>query len=215
MLEQKKTFYKKICGVLISTLAVAAIGSGCANQQPPTQANNDASAPSVSSDNTGDANTPAQQTSTSSNNSSVETGEKNVVDEATAYLASMTFSRQGLLEQLQADGFSAEEATQGVDNCGADWNEQALIAAQSYVDTDVLSFSHDGLIAQLTADGFTDDEAVYGVDNCTADWNAQAVKKAKEYKDMGSYTKEQALEQLGLDGFTAEQARHGATEAGF
>lgn len=213
MTEPRQTFYKKICGVLISMLAVAAIGSGCANTQPPSQADNN---PSNSSalNNTADNDTPAQQSQTSSNNSSVTTGEKNVVDEATAYLASMTFSRQALLEQLQADGFTAEEAAQGVDGCGANWNEQAVMAAQSYVDTDILSFSYDSLQNQLQSDGFTAEEATYGADSCTVDWNAQAVKKAKDYRDMG-YTKEETLEQMEFDGFTAEQTNYGIKEAGF
>lgn len=38
----------------------------------------------------------------------------------------MPFSYDGLISQLQYEGFSYEQATYGVDNCGADWNSQAL-----------------------------------------------------------------------------------------
>ncbi|MCA5960456.1 Ltp family lipoprotein [Blautia sp. RD014234] len=35
------------------------------------------------------------------------------------------FSYSGLVEQLEYEGFSNESSTFAVDNCGADWNEQA------------------------------------------------------------------------------------------
>ena len=48
-----------------------------------------------------------------------------------------------------------------VDNCGADWNEQAAIKAQDYLDFS--SFSRSGLIEQLEFEGFTTEQAEYGV----------------------------------------------------
>ena len=50
-----------------------------------------------------------------------------------------------------------------VNNCGADWKEQAVLKAQSYLD--VMPFSREGLIDQLEYEGFTHNEAVYGVDH--------------------------------------------------
>ena len=72
----------------------------------------------------------------------------------------MFYSRSTLLTQLQYDGFSAEEATYGADNCGADWNMQATVAATHLVASGITD--KDGLVAQLQALGFTADEAVYG-----------------------------------------------------
>lgn len=88
-------------------------------------------------------------------------GQKNAVRKAKDYLAFMGFSHSGLIEQLEFEGFSTEEATYGADNCGADWNEQAAIKAEEYLDT--MSFSRDGLIEQLEYEGFTAEQAEYGV----------------------------------------------------
>lgn len=71
------------------------------------------------------------------------------------------FSYSGLVEQLQYEGFTAEESTFAVDNCGADWNEQAAKKAQSYMEYQ--SFSREGLIDQLLYEGFTQEQAEYGV----------------------------------------------------
>ena len=47
-----------------------------------------------------------------------------------------------------------------LDNCGADWNEQAAKSAKSYLDFS--SFSRSGLIKQLEYEGFTAEQAEYG-----------------------------------------------------
>lgn len=75
----------------------------------------------------------------------------------------MAFSRQGLVEQLEYEGFSNADAVYGVDYCGADWMAQAEKKAQEYLD--FMSFSRQGLIEQLEYEGFTHEEAVYGVDS--------------------------------------------------
>ena len=73
----------------------------------------------------------------------------------------MSFSKDGLIKQLEFDKFTTEQATFGVDSCNADWNEQAVKKAKEYLD--VMSFSKDGLIKQLEFDGFTTEQAEYGV----------------------------------------------------
>lgn len=88
-------------------------------------------------------------------------GQENALGSAESYLAVMPFSHSGLIEQLEYDGYTTEEATYAADNCGADWNEQAAKAAANYLD--VMSFSRDGLIEQLVYDGFTQEQAEYGV----------------------------------------------------
>lgn len=90
------------------------------------------------------------------------TGEKNALRSAGSYLDTMPFSYNGLIEQLEYEGYSHSEAVYGADNCGADWNEQAVKMAASYLDT--MSFSRTGLIEQLEYEGFTHDQAVYGVE---------------------------------------------------
>lgn len=88
-------------------------------------------------------------------------GQKNALSKANSYLNYSAFSYSGLIEQLEFEGFSNEDATYAVDNCGADWNEQAAIKAQEYLDYD--SFSRSGLIEQLEFEGFAKEQAEYGV----------------------------------------------------
>ena len=88
-------------------------------------------------------------------------GEQNALRSAQSYLRSMSFSKTGLLDQLEYEGYSYDEARYAVNACGADWNEQAYKKAQSYLRSS--SFSRDGLISQLEYEGFTHDEALYGV----------------------------------------------------
>lgn len=89
-------------------------------------------------------------------------GQMNALREAESYLRVMAFSRSGLIEQLEYEGYSTEEATYAVDRCGADWMEQAVKKAESYLNT--MAFSKSGLIEQLEYEGFTHEEAVYGVE---------------------------------------------------
>lgn len=106
---------------------------------------------------------------TDSSNNSIETkeetstttGQDNALKSAKEYLKASAFSYSGLVEQLKYEGFSTDEATYAVNNCGADWNEQAAQAAQDYLD--IMSFSRSELIDQLVYDGFSKDQAGYGV----------------------------------------------------
>lgn len=59
------------------------------------------------------------------------------------------------------EGFSAEDATFGVDNAGADWNAEAAETAADYMDYD--SFSRQGLYDQLAYEGFLPPEIEYGL----------------------------------------------------
>ena len=88
--------------------------------------------------------------------------QKNAVRKAQSYLNTMAFSRNGLIKQLEFEGFPNEDAVYGVDHVSVDWNEQAVKKAKSYLDT--MAFSRDGLIKQLEFEGFTYEQAVYGVE---------------------------------------------------
>lgn len=78
--------------------------------------------------------------------------QQNAVESAQNYLSFMGFSRTGLIEQLEFEGFSAEEATFAVDFVAPDWNAEAAEKAQAYLDT--MSFSREGLYEQLAFEGF-------------------------------------------------------------
>lgn len=88
--------------------------------------------------------------------------QKNAVRSAESYLDTMAFSRSGLIDQLEYEGYSTKDATYAVDTVSPNWNEQAAKAAESYLDT--MAFSRSGLIEQLEYEGYTHKQAVYGVD---------------------------------------------------
>ena len=91
------------------------------------------------------------------------TGEENALNKAYNYLDSMAFSKSGLIEQLEYEGFTKSEAKYAVNNCGANWKEQAAKKAEQYLTSQ--SFSRSGLIEQLEYEGFTNKQARYGVNN--------------------------------------------------
>ncbi|MBM2616197.1 Ltp family lipoprotein [Actinoplanes sp. LDG1-06] len=80
---------------------------------------------------------------------------------AASYLKTMPFSRTGLIDQLEYEGFTTKLATYGVDKQHANWNYQAARMAKSYLRT--MPFSRQGLIDQLEYEGFTTAQATYGV----------------------------------------------------
>ena len=119
---------------------------------------------STSSNTYSSSSSASSYSSSSSTNSgsSASTGERNALNSAKNYLRVMPFSRKGLIEQLEYEGYSTAEATYAVDNCGADWYEQAVKSAKNYLD--IMSFSRSGLIDQLEYEGFTHDQAVHGAE---------------------------------------------------
>ena len=90
------------------------------------------------------------------------TGQLNALDKALDYLDYTAFSKKGLRSQLEYEGFKDDEIDYAIENCGADWKEQAVKKAEEYLD--FTSFSKEGLIDQLEYDGFTEKQAKYGAD---------------------------------------------------
>jgi len=86
--------------------------------------------------------------------------QKNAIRKAKSYLSFSGFSHDGLISQLEYEKFSHEDAVYGVDNSGANWNEQAAKKAKSYMD--MSAFSRGGLIEQLKYEKFTQEQAEYG-----------------------------------------------------
>lgn len=85
----------------------------------------------------------------------------NAINTAKQYLDYSGFSRQGVIKQLEFEGYPTESATYAADNCGANWNEECAETAQNYLDYS--SFSRDGLYQQLEFEGFTDEQINYGL----------------------------------------------------
>ncbi len=145
--------------------------------------------------------------------SGITTGQKNALSKAHDYLNYSAFSYNGLIEQLEYEGFTSEEATYAADNCGADWNKQAAKKALDYLGYS--AFSYSGLIEQLEYEGFSTEEATFAADSCGADWNEQAAKKAQDYLKLSSFSRSGLIDQLKYEGFTNEQAEYGASAAGY
>lgn len=95
------------------------------------------------------------------NDTEITIGQSNALRSAKQYLEIQAFSYNGLIEQLEYEKYTHEEAVYAVDNCGADWNEQAVKSAKGYLD--MMAFSREELIEQLQYEGFTYEQAVYGV----------------------------------------------------
>ena len=86
----------------------------------------------------------------------------NAKRKAASYLAISPFSRSGLIEQLEYEGFNNSDATYGVDAQKADWNAQAVKSAKNYLK--LTAFSRSDLIEQLMYEGYSLEEATFGVD---------------------------------------------------
>ena len=87
--------------------------------------------------------------------------QQNALRSARNYLSFTSFSRTGLIEQLEYEDFTTEDAGWAVDRVTVDWNEQAAKSAKSYLE--FTAFSHAGLVEQLIYGGFTPEQAEYGV----------------------------------------------------
>lgn len=95
-----------------------------------------------------------------SDSSEPTVGQKNALERAKTYLDYSAFSKQGLIEQLEYEGYTHNDAVYAANRCGANWGEQAYKRAQTYLEYS--AFSKDGLIDQLEFEGFTHSEAYYG-----------------------------------------------------
>lgn len=138
--------------------------------------------------------------------------QRNASRQAASYLRSSAFSRSGLIEQLEFEGFSLADATYGTDAQKADWNAQAVKKAASYLRTS--AFSRTGLIKQLEFEGFSNSESVFGVDGQKADWKEQASKMAASYLKTSGFSRSGLISQLLFEGFTQAEAEYGANSAG-
>lgn len=89
-------------------------------------------------------------------------GQANARAKGEEYLSISAYSRKGLVEQLEFEGFSKKDAQYGAAAQNANWKEQAALKAQEYLD--ISAYSRQGLIDQLKFEGFTKKQAEYGVD---------------------------------------------------
>ena len=153
--------------------------------------------------------------------------ESAALESAKSYLSLMPFSHDGLVEQLEYEGFTTEEATYAADNCGADWNEQAVRSAQQYLD--LMAFSQEGLAEQLEFEGFTAEQAAYGAEQAygsgTTDsaspaagggtaGQSNALAAAEQYLSIMAFSYTGLIDQLEYEGYSTEEATYAADHCG-
>jgi hypothetical protein len=207
---------KCVCFIVILLLFAVSFSAGCVSTSSQEATPNPTSTqtliplvdnPTVSSV----TNTPTSvPTKTVVPTEPIDVEKEQALKSAISYLKYSSFSYEGLLEQLEYEKFTHEQAVYGADNCGANWFEQALKSAKSYLKYS--SFSYEGLIEQLEYEKFTHEQAVYGADNCGANWFEQADKSAASYLKYSSFSYEGLIEQLEYEMFTHEQAVYGAEQ---
>ena len=152
---------RKLFAILFTSAVLTASICGCtdslANSTPVSSTNR------ITSNTSGSTVTTQENTSalrpSSAPSDSISTGKKNALKSAEQYLNVMAFSYSGLIDQLEYEGYTAEEAEYAAKNCGANWNERAVKSAEQYLAT--MSFSRQSLIEQLEYEGFTYEQASY------------------------------------------------------
>ncbi len=138
--------------------------------------------------------------------------QQQAVRSAESYLRYSAFSKEGLIDQLEYEGFSTADAKFAVEHVTVDWKEQAQSSAESYLQYS--AFSKKGLIDQLLYEGFTQKQAEYGVKNVEVDWMEQAALSAESYLEYSSFSRSGLIDQLLYEGFSREQAVFGADSVG-
>lgn len=88
---------------------------------------------------------------------------KNALGTAESYLNFMSFSKEGLYDQLIFGKYPEDAAEYAVENINVDWNENALKSALNYLD--FMSISNEALYDQLIFAGYTPEQAQYAIDN--------------------------------------------------
>ena len=89
-------------------------------------------------------------------------GQRNALKEAQQYIDIMAFSKPGLIDQLEYEGYEKDDIDFAVENIDVDWNEECLEDAEQYLE--IMSFSKEGLIDQLEYEGYTDAQIRYAVE---------------------------------------------------
>lgn len=79
------------------------------------------------------------------------------LQDAKDYVAQYPISYSGVIHSLENDGYTHDEAVYAADNCGADWEAEAIEDAQEL--TKYQTYTREELMAQLTYEGFTNDQA--------------------------------------------------------
>lgn len=86
--------------------------------------------------------------------------QQKALDKANEYVDTLPLSREGLIKQLEYDGYTTDVATYAADNCSANWNKEAKEMAEQYMDS--TTYTYKDMVQQLETEGFTKDQAKFG-----------------------------------------------------
>jgi hypothetical protein len=147
--------------------------------------------------------------------SGLTSGQENALGSAEDYLSMSGFSRSGLIEQLEFEGYSTKDASFAVDRLNVDWNEQAARSAKDYLS--MSGFSRSGLIEQLVFEGYTRQQAEYGADKALGGSSKEAgagltsgqenaLGTAEDYLSMSGFSRSGLIEQLVFEGYSTKDA---------
>ena len=159
--KAERPWYKKKrwwLAAAVVVIIIAAVAGGGNSDDPPSVATdpNDSQSQEASSESGEPEPEPEPESEPA-----LTAGQENAARAAEGYLDFAAFSRSGLIEQLEFEGYSTKDATYGAGSLNANWKEQAAKAAKNYLD--MSAFSRSGLIEQLEFEGYTRAQAVYGV----------------------------------------------------
>lgn len=153
--------------------------------------------------------------------SDLSLAQENALLSAENYLATMPFSKQGLISQLSSEygeGFELKDAEWAVNQLDVDWQEQAVRSGENYLET--MPFSKQGLINQLSSEngeGFSVEDATAAVNQLDVDWNEQAVRSGENYLETMPFSRTELIDQLSSEygeQFTIEQATYAVDTIG-
>lgn len=83
---------------------------------------------------------------------------KEALELAKSYIEASTFSKSGLIKQLEYEGYTKKEATYAANRCGADWNEEAIEFALKHTPC-----SKESLESYLSCFGFTSSQIKFAL----------------------------------------------------
>ena len=86
--------------------------------------------------------------------------QQKALDKANEYVNTLALSHDGLVRQLEYDGYSTDDATYAADNCSTNWNKEAREMAEQYMES--TTYTYDAMVQQLEAEGFTRSQAEFG-----------------------------------------------------
>ena len=86
--------------------------------------------------------------------------QQKALDKANEYVNTLPLSHDGLIKQLEYDGYTTDVATYAADNCSANWNKEAKEMAEQYMDS--TTYTYKDMVQQLETEGFTKEQAKFG-----------------------------------------------------